>query len=312
MFSNFIYFIIILLIYSTYPPAEKTNFTPFETISLFIVFIIIFICITWLQFQRIDKRTGVESAARLDHKFNTAVTRQSIMAIVLFAADIYVLNVPLFFSDLSVFSKIPTLEALLFITLFVLYLSVVWAFSHGLYQKLYKTDLSRRSYVISNISFSIPVILPWLLLSGIADIINLLPFELPKRLLSTTKGEVIYFIVFLVAVVSVGPVLIKTCWRCKPLEPGFIRERIENLCQRAGLKYTDILYWPVFGGRMITAGVMGLINKFRYILLTNALLNLLEPEEVDAVIAHEIGHIKKKHLLFYYLCRTDMQAHKPS
>ena len=50
---------------------------------------------------------------------------------------------------------------------------------------------------------------------------------------------------------------------------------------------------------MITAGVMGLIKKFRYILVTPSLLKLLEPEEVDAVIAHEIGHIKKKHLLFY-------------
>ena len=65
--------------------------------------------------------------------------------------------------------------------------------------------------------------------------------------------------------------------------------------------YANILYWPIFGGRMITAGVMGLIKKFRYILVTNGLLQMLEPEEIDAVIAHEIGHIKKKHLLFYLL-----------
>jgi prepilin signal peptidase PulO-like enzyme (type II secretory pathway) len=65
------------------------------------------------------------------------------------------------------------------------------------------------------------------------------------------------------------------------------------------MAYANILYWPIFGGRMITAGVMGLIKKFRYILVTPSLLKLLEPEEVDAVIAHEIGHIKKKHLMFY-------------
>ena len=44
---------------------------------------------------------------------------------------------------------------------------------------------------------------------------------------------------------------------------------------------------------------MGLIKQFRYILVTPALLQLLEPFEIDAVIAHEIGHIKQKHLLFY-------------
>ena len=67
------------------------------------------------------------------------------------------------------------------------------------------------------------------------------------------------------------------------------------------MEYANILYWPIFGGKMITAGVMGLVKKFRYILVTNALLRFLEPEEVDAVIAHEIGHIKKKHLMFYLI-----------
>ncbi len=50
---------------------------------------------------------------------------------------------------------------------------------------------------------------------------------------------------------------------------------------------------------MITAGVMGLIYKFRYILVTGPLLRLLQPDEIDSVIAHEIGHIKRKHLIFY-------------
>jgi len=54
-------------------------------------------------------------------------------------------------------------------------------------------------------------------------------------------------------------------------------------------------------GKMITAGVMGLVKNFRYILITPALLHLLDAEEIDAVVAHEIGHIKKKHLLFYFL-----------
>ena len=67
------------------------------------------------------------------------------------------------------------------------------------------------------------------------------------------------------------------------------------------MSYADILYWPIFGGRMVTAGVMGLISRFRYILITNALFQVLNADEIDAVIAHEIGHIKKRHLLFYLL-----------
>jgi len=299
LFDNFLYFIIVLLIYSTFQPSEETNFAAFETFFLFLSLLFVFTWFTWIQFRKLEKRISKESFAALDHKFNTALTRQSVMAIVVFAVNIYGLNLTSFLIDISFFAIIPTFQALLFLGLFVIHLCIIWAFSYRSYQTLYKTDMSRRTYILSKISISIPVLLPWLLLSGTADIINALPFELPKRFLSTTEGQVIYFIVFLVAVAIVGPAMIQKFWRCKPLETGFARTRIENLCQRAGLQYANILYWPIFGGRMITAGVMGLIKKFRYILVTGALFRFLEPEELDSVIAHEIGHIKRKHLLFY-------------
>ncbi len=299
MFGNFIYFIIVLLIYITYQPSDETNFAPLETLFLFLFLIILFGYFTWFQFHRLERRISKASFSSFDHIFNAIIFRLSIMAIIIFAIDIYVLNLTSFLTNISLFSIIPTLQALLFLGLFVLYLAIIWAFAYGSYRLLYKIDISRKSYIFSNISFSIPVLLPWFFLSGITDIINALPFELPKRLLSTTEGEVIYFLVFLVAVAMLGPVLIQKFWRCKPLETGSERSRIERLCKTAGIGYANIMYWPIFGGRMITAGVMGLVKKFRYILVTDALLRFLEPEEIDSVIAHEIGHVKRKHLLFY-------------
>ena len=299
MFGNFIYFIVVLLIYSTYQPSEETNFSGIETLFLFITLILFFAWITRIQFRRLEKRLSKESFHQLGHKFSATLTRQSIIAIVLFSVDIYGLNLTSFLINIPYLSIIPTFQALLFLGLFVFYLAIVWACAYGPYRMLNTTDLSRRAYILGNISFSIPVLIPWVLLSGIADIINVMPFELPKRFLSTTEGQVAYFLVFLFAIAIVGPAMIQKLWRCKPLETGYYRRRIENLCQKAGMEYANILYWPIFGGRMITAGVMGLIKKFRYILVTGALLQFLEPEEIDAVIAHEIGHIKKKHLLFY-------------
>jgi len=299
MFGNFIYFILVLLIYLTYHPSEETNFNAVESFSLFLCLIIIFTYFTRFQFQRIERRIDKGQYLNIDHQFNSTLLRQSVMAVLLFAIDIYGLNLSSFLISFSLFATIPTLLALLFLILFIFYLAIVWAFAHGPYQKLYRADISKRNYVISNISFSVPVLLPWLFLSGIADVIQTLPFDAPKQFLNTTEGEVIYFLFFLVAVAVIGPALIQKFWRCKPVEKGYYRTRIEDLCRRAGLAYSDILYWPIFGGKMITAGVMGLIKKFRYILITPSLLQLLEPEEIDAVIAHEIGHIKKKHLLFY-------------
>jgi Zn-dependent protease with chaperone function len=299
MFSNFIYLIIALLIYSTFQPSADTNFPAGETLVLFVTLIIIFAWVTRIQFQRIERQISTQPFEKLDHKYQATLTRQSIMAIILFSLDIYVLNITSFFMNLSFFTVIPTIQALLFMGLFIVYLSIVWALAHESYQMLYGTGLSRESYVFSNISFSIPVLLPWLLLSGIADIIQALPFESLKHLLATPLGQSLYFMIFLVIVAMIGPMMIQKFWRCKPLETGHIRSRIEHLCRKAGLEYANILYWPIFGGRMITAGVMGLVKKFRYILITNALLHFLEPDEIDAVIAHEIGHIKRGHLWFY-------------
>ena len=301
MFGNFLYFIVVLLIYLTYQPSEETYFSGFESLTFFIGLIAAFFYFTLFLFRRVEKRIATGDFAQLDNQFHAILTRQSIMAILIFAIDIYGLNLSSFLVDVWLFNKIPTLEALLFLGLFVFYLALVWTCAYGAYKKLYRSDISKRSYVISNITFSAPILLPWILLSGCADLIKALPFEWPGRFLDTTEGEVTYFLIFLFFVAIVGPAMIQKFWRCKPIEPGEHRKRIENLCQKADLAYADILYWPIFGGKMITAGVMGLIKKFRYILITPSLLRVLNPEEVDAVIAHEIGHVKRKHLVFYLL-----------
>jgi Zn-dependent protease with chaperone function len=299
MFSNFIYFIIVLLIYATYQPAAETNFTPLDTGLLFAALHVLFIAYNRSLFQSLQRRVTRESFTRLDNRFNNLLTRQSILAIALYAIDIYGLSLPSFFISLPLFSKMPTLLALVFLALFVSYLAVVWAFAYDAHRRLYGSDISRSAYVWSQISFSVPVLLPWLVLSAITDLINALPFEWLKNQLATTTGSVVYFMFFLVIVAVIGPVMIQKFWRCRPLENSAMRQRIEALCKKANLEYANILYWPIFGGRMITAGVMGLIKKFRYILVTSALLNSLQPAEIDAVIAHEIGHVKRYHLVFY-------------
>jgi Zn-dependent protease with chaperone function len=301
MFGNFLYFIVALLIYATYQPTETPYFPLPQALGLFTLFSLLFVQLTRLQYRRLLGRVDQIDFRTLDHRFNALQTRHSILAIGLFAVDIYGLNLSSFTNRLPLFAHLPTLEALVFITLFVIYLASVWSAAHPLYERLYRHRIPHRGYVGSNISFGAPVLLPWLVLSLVADLVNLLPFKAPKQLLASPLGEAGYFLFFLIVVAILGPLLIQRFWQCRPLPPGPARSRIEALCRRAGLSYNNILNWPLFGGRMITAGVMGLVGRFRYILVTEALLQLLSETEVDAVIAHEIGHVKRRHLLFYLL-----------
>jgi Zn-dependent protease with chaperone function len=301
MYGNFIYFILVLLIYLTYQSPEELTLGGLESLLLAAGLALAFAGFTRSMFRRVDRQVGRTDFARLDQLFHSTQLRSSILAVAVFALDVYGLNLPAQVKEFPLLARWPTLQALIFLLLFMGYLSLVWGCAYDAYRKLYHPQFSRRDYIGSNISFSAPILLPWLLLSGIADLIDALPLAGLKALLATAQGQTVYFCTFLILVAVAGPVMIKTFWRCQPMDPGRQRDRIERLCQRAGMAYKDILYWPLFGGKMITAGVMGLIRHFRYILVTPSLLSLLAPEEIDAVIGHEIGHIKKKHLLFYLL-----------
>ncbi|MBI9083087.1 MAG: M48 family metalloprotease [Desulfobacterales bacterium] len=304
MFGNILYFIIALLIYSTYPVTEQPNFPPGETLLLFAVTVIGFAGFTWLRYRRLAQM----GAGRLSRSLAPAVemleSRLSILALGVFATNVYGLSLPSYLSKVGLFRALPTLQALLFLLLFMGYLIVIWVLGHDLHQKIHGETVSRREQIGSNIQLSTPVLLPWLVLSGFADLLNALPLPPVHRFLSSATGEITYFITFLLAVSVFGPVMIQKFWQCRSLPQGLDRLRIESLCRRAGVRYADILTWPLFGGRMITAGVMGLVGRFRYILVTPALLGFLRSDEIDAVIAHEIGHVKRRHLHYYLLFLT--------
>jgi Zn-dependent protease with chaperone function len=301
MYANFIYFILVLLIYTTYHPPENPYLGPLETLGVFFLGMGILAITTRAAFGGLSKQIALRGSQGLHGAFDRLFRRQAILAIIIFAINIYVLNLKFFFLTIPPFPGSPTLVALLFIALFMGYLSIIWAGAYETYGVLFQTKLSRRSYVLSNISFNFPVILPWLLISACVDIISTLPSSALKRLLGTEEGQVIFFSLFLAALVVVAPSMIRFFWRCRPLPEGPERRRIEAMCEKAKLKYNNILKWPIFEGRLLTAGVMGLIKRFRYILVTESLLQILNDNEIDAVMAHEIGHIKRKHLLFYLI-----------
>lgn len=299
MYANFIYFILVLLIYSTYHPPETPYLVPAETLAIFLLGIGILTITTRASFSVFSRKIAVRGSRGLHGEFDRLFRRQAILAIVIFAVNIYLLNLKFFLLSIPPFSSSPTLAALVFICLFMGYLAIIWAGAYESYKTLFQTQLSRRSYILSNISFNFPVILPWLLISAGADIINMLPSSALKRQLDTQEGQLVYFSLFLAALVIVAPSMIRFFWRCQPLPQGPKRKRIEAMCEKAGMKYNNILKWPIFEGRVLTAGVMGLIKRFRYILVTESLLQILDDHEIDAVMAHEIGHIKRYHLLFY-------------
>ena len=83
-----------------------------------------------------------------------------------------------------------------------------------------------------------------------------------------------------------------------PLEDGELRNAIQSFAQKAGFELKNI--YVMDGSKRSTkanAYFTGFGKKKR-IVLFDTLIKDLTTEEIVAVLAHEIGHYKKKHILF--------------
>ena len=108
-------------------------------------------------------------------------------------------------------------------------------------------------------------------------------------------------LVFVACLALFFPVLVKHWWGCAPLKPGRERRVAETVLEHTKVEVGGILTWPLMGGRLLTAGILGLLPRLRYLLITPALAEALDNRELAAVVAHEAGHVVHRHLWFYLM-----------
>ncbi len=101
-------------------------------------------------------------------------------------------------------------------------------------------------------------------------------------------------------ILLLAPALVRLTFPSQSLPAGPLRDRLERLARRCRFRCTDILVWDT-GGTLVNAGVTGALPWFRYVLMTDAMVDLLDEREVEAVFGHEIGHVAHRHLPFFGL-----------
>jgi len=105
-------------------------------------------------------------------------------------------------------------------------------------------------------------------------------------------------LVALALVYVFAPELLRRVLDTRPLPASPLRTRLENLCGRTNMRAREILLWRT-NSLMGNAAVMGLFPRVRYILMTDLLLETMTDEQIEAVFAHEIGHVKYRHMIWY-------------
>ncbi|MBK7405389.1 MAG: M48 family metalloprotease [Phycisphaerales bacterium] len=96
-------------------------------------------------------------------------------------------------------------------------------------------------------------------------------------------------------VLSLLPIALRYLWDTVPLGPGPARRMLLDLCARYRVRVRAILVWRTHGA-MVNGAVVGFLPRLRYIVLTDALLESLPADQVEAVAAHEIAHVRHRHI----------------
>ncbi len=97
------------------------------------------------------------------------------------------------------------------------------------------------------------------------------------------------------------PPFLVRLWGAVPMPPGELRDALAATCAEMGIRVRSLMRWPVRGGRMYNAAVVGAVAQLRYVLFTDDLARDLSKQEVRAVLGHELGHVRHGHLWLFFL-----------
>ncbi len=290
IYANLLYFLVVIFLYSTNIPPAKAHFSVWMTLMLMVG--------AGYLFARLAARMFARSMDGASSAYFSVEKKLTLMAVALFAVFVYGLDLKYYLHPLSLGDHLPVLENLAGLAVFFLLLAIMWVQARPAYQVIFQRRYSSVGFVLANIKANLPIVLPWLVLSAVFDLLALLPWPGFQELLASSWGDLILFGVFVCFLALFFPPLVRRLWGCKPVPPGPLRDHIESFCHRQGF-HSEIFYWPLFEGQVLTAAVMGIVPRFRYLMITPALAATLDQEELDGVLAHEIGHVKKLHLVLY-------------
>jgi len=154
--------------------------------------------------------------------------------------------------------------------------------------------LNRWAYVALQARHNLLLVLPPLFLLLVEEtILGLFPQFQDNPYFTSTVAAV------LVGGIFIGiPWILRLILGLRPLPDGPLRQRLMETAERLRFRCTDILVWNT-RDTVANAMVTGPMPFLRYVVVTDRLISALEPDEIEAVFGHEVGHVKHHHMGFY-------------
>ena len=295
MYTNLLLFLVAIFLFSIDSVPSSPLLPGWQALILFVLLLAGYVKLAGKLFSR---PRAWQSAGY----FQTE-KQLSILALFFFGASLYLCDSKYYLSLLSFGNTTPALVNLSGLMLFVLFLAVMWRAGQKNYAVIFGRKQSTAAFILSNIKANLPIVLPWVMLSLLYDIVAFLPLPGLQKVIASEWGDLLLFGFFLFFVLIFFPPLVRRLWGCKKIPDGYLKSHLDAFCAKQNFT-AEYYLWPLFEGRMLTAAVMGIVPGLRYILLTPALIETMSRTEIEAIMAHEIGHVKKYHLVLYILLIT--------
>jgi Zn-dependent protease with chaperone function len=299
MYNQLIYFIVVLLMFGVQRQTGRMPAANWPD-ALFIAALFCFFAFYCRKaFQKIQKATDrgapLPALTRAHYRTQTIL---SVTAICFLAVYLYGFNLGVFLRVIPGYDKYVTISGIAGLAIFMAHLAVIWYCGYPSYRIVFGSGMSRAHYIKGQLSFTSVILVPWLLISAVTD---LLQFIKMPPFMASDFGQIVLISITLVGFVLFGPWLIVRMWGCEALPYDSVKAELERFCSDNDFRTGGLLLWSVFGSEMLTAGVVGILPGLRYILITSGLLRTLDISELKAVVAHEMGHVRKKHMLVFVL-----------
>ncbi|MEK7466079.1 MAG: M48 family metallopeptidase [Planctomycetota bacterium] len=144
---------------------------------------------------------------------------------------------------------------------------------------------------------ALPFVPAFLIVTGI-DLLSL------NRGIRLLLGSVPFTGIALLAAIMVVTLLTSPSWmplvlRARPFPDSPLRSDLIRLCERAGVTTPAFWIWPSADSGSVNAMVVGIRSRGRAVFFTESMLQSLSADELGAVLAHELGHVRYRHAAVY-------------
>ena len=297
---SIIFIIGFLCLFSYDLPDSVERINIFPTLFWYIILTFIPILIAYQIFSVAPRHLNSEKPIGkfLESRFGTIRLLLEVLCLGSFLCNLYLLDLLEFINiHFRFFPFFELRQSFALLPLMVSLIGVKLVF-HSISQG---NDVHYSELLSFHIKFLLIPLIPLLIYLTSLDILVRLPDNVLEFLILHPYLLIGLLLPVLAGAYIFAPLLMRFMWKTKALTDVILKERLEELTKKSQTKYKDIVVWQTGSLLIANAAVAGTLQWNRRIFITDTLLKYFTDDQIETIVAHELGHIRYKHIPTYVL-----------